>query len=53
LIILYQCTCTRRIELEYSLSMRDIGIEFMFIVHGCKIGPEYVPIAYLYKQIGS
>ncbi len=38
------------IQCEYEAY---IGIEYMFIVHGCKIGPEYVPIAYSYKQIGS
>jgi hypothetical protein len=30
-----------KIKFEYEAY---IGIEYMFIVHGCKIGPEYVPI---------
>ncbi len=27
-----------------------IGIEYMFIVHGCKVGPEYGPTEYSYKH---
>jgi len=28
----YMCTCTRKIEIKYSLSMRHVGIKYMSVI---------------------